>query len=181
MKKEFIKLSSVLCIITLVAALLLAGVNKITAPRIAKAEAKATQEAMKKIIPAADSFVELNENVSAAKSGDNVIGYCAKVSTTGYGGEISMMVGLDVMAGVYGIEILSHSETAGLGAKIVEDDFKKQFIGKDSMLEVVKSETEDPNQFTAITGATVSSRAIAKGIEMSLYLVDEAVREANSK
>ncbi len=181
MKKEFIKLSSILCMITLVAALLLAGVNKITAPRIAEAEEKATEEAMQKIIPDADSFQELNESVSAAKKGDEVIGYCVKVTTTGYGGDIAMMVGLDIEAGVYGIEILSHSETAGLGAKIVEDSFKSQFVGKNSMLEVVKSATDSPNQFTAITGATVSSRAIAKGIEMSVALVDEAVREANSK
>ncbi len=181
MKKEFIKLSSILCVITLVAALLLAGVNKLTAPRIAEAEVKATEEAMKKIIPAADSFVKLNENVSAAKSGDAVIGYCAKVSTTGYGGEISMMVGLDTEAYLYGIEILSHSETAGLGAKIIEDGFKSQFIGKNYLLEVVKNPTDSPDQFTAITGATISSRAIAKGIEESVYLVDEAIKEVSSK
>ncbi len=181
MKKEFIKLSSILCMITLVAALLLAGVNKITEPRIAEADAKASKEAMMKIIPDADSFVTLNENVSAAKKGDEVIGYCAKVTTTGYGGDIAMMVGLDINAVVQGIEILSHSETAGLGAKITEDGFKSQFKGKNFALQVVKNETDDPNQITAITGATVSSRGIAKGIEMSVALVEEAVKEANSK
>ena len=69
MKKEFIKLSAILCIITLVAALLLAGVNKITAPRIVQAEKDAAEQAMKKILPDADSFEQLNENVYLALQG----------------------------------------------------------------------------------------------------------------
>ena len=181
MKKEFIKLSSILCIITLVAALLLAGVNKITAPRIAQAEEKASKEAMLKIIPEADSFVELNETVSAAKKGDEVIGYCVKATTTGYGGDIAMMVGFDVEATVQGIEILSHSETAGLGAKITEDGFKSQFKGKNPILQVVKNATDSESEITAITGATISSRGIAEGIKMSLDLVEEAIKEAESQ
>ena len=182
MKKEFIKLSAILCLITLVAALLLAGVNKITEPRIKEAEAKATEEAMKNIIPEAESFLELNENVSAAMKNEKAIGYCAKVTTTGYGGDISMMVGVDVYAAVCGIEILGHSETAGLGAKITEDDFKSQFPGKSAVdLQVVKNETENSMEMTAITGATVSSRAVAEGIKKADQLVREAVEEANSK
>lgn len=176
MKKEFIKLSAILCIITLVAALLLAGVNKITAPRIAQAEKNASMQAMKQILPDADSFEQMNDNVFLAKKGDKRIGFCVKVITTGYGGEISMMVGIDADATVQGIEILSHSETAGLGAKIVEEDFKKQFRDKNPQLEVVKNETQNPSQMTAITGATISSRAIAKGIEQAFVLADEAVR-----
>ena len=181
MRKEFIKLSSILCVITLVAALLLAGVNKITAPRIAQAEKEASVEAMKEIIPDADSFEELNENVSAARKGNEVIGYCVKVTATGYGGDISMMVGLDTEATVQGIEILSHSETAGLGAKITEDRFKSQFKGKDPILQVVKNDTDSAGEITAITGATVSSRGIANGIKMSLDLVEEAIKEVESK
>ena len=181
MKKDFIKLSSILCIITLVASLLLAGVNKITAPRIAEAEKEATKEAMMKIIPDADSFEVLNENVSAAKKDNEVVGYCVKVNTTGYGGDIAMMIGFDTEATIQGIEILSHSETAGLGAKITEDSFKSQFKGKEPILQVVKNETHDKGEITAITGATVSSRGIANGVKMALDLVDEAIKEAMSK
>ncbi len=176
MKKEFIKLSSVLCLITLVAALLLSGVNKITAPRIAEADAKATEDAMKKIISDADSFDKLNESVSVAKKGDEVIGYCVKVTTTGYGGDISMMVGLDTNSTVCGIEVLSHSETAGLGAKITEDDFKKKYEGAP-----IPENPEDKNQIAVITGATISSRGVANGIKMANELVEEAKKEANSK
>lgn len=176
MKKEFIKLSSILCIITLVAALLLSGVNKITAPRIAEAEEKASKEAMMKIIPAADSFEELNELVSAARKGDEVIGYCVKVTTTGYGGDIAMMVGLDVNAIVQGIEILGHSETAGLGANITNDDFKAKYKGAP-----IPENPNDKNQIVTITGATISSRAVANGVKMADELVAKAVEEVNSK
>ena len=87
-----------------------------------------------------------------------------------------MMVGIDSNAAVQGIEILSHGETAGLGAKITEEKFKSQFRDKNPVLEVVKNETDNPNQITAITGATISSRAIAAGIEQSIALIEEAVK-----
>ena len=181
MKKEFIRLSAVLCIITLVAGMVLAGVDKITAPKIALAEKVASEEAMKGIIPEAESFKTINDNVTAALSGDECIGYCVKVETVGYGGKIVMMVGLgaDENGGVKGIEILSHSETAGLGANIVNDDFKKQFAGKDVSLQVVKGDTKKQNEIKALTGATISSRAIAAGVESAAVMAEDAVREAS--
>lgn len=177
MKKEFIKLSAILCLITLVAGLLLAGVNSITAPAIEQAEQRASEEAMKKILPEADNFESLNENVVFAKKGDNPIGFCTKVTTTGYGGDIVMMVGMDSNGVVKGIEILSHSETAGLGAKIADDDFKKQFADKSPFTRVVKNETDSFDEITAVTGATISSRAVAKGLEDALEMVNEALKE----
>ena len=132
MKKEFIRLSAILCIITLAAALILAGVNKITAPAIEQAEVKATKEAMYKILPDADDFRDsiTEENLKVAIKDGRVSGFCAKVTSNGYGGEIVMMVGVDTNMLVQGIEILSHSETAGLGAKITEDKLKDQFRDK---------------------------------------------------
>lgn len=179
MKKEFIQLSSVLCIITLVAGLLLSGVNAVTEPRIALAEKMASEEAMKKIIPEADSFEPLTESVTIASKGDNKVGYCVKVESAGYGGNIVMMVAIGEESGeLRGIEILSHSETAGLGAKIENEEFKNQFQDKSTELEVVKKETDSPYEVTAITGATVSSRAVVKGIEQATVLIEEALKEA---
>ena len=177
MKKEFIKLSSILCLITLVAGLLLASVNSITAPAIERAEKKASEEAMRKIIPQADNFEVLNEYVTFAKKGDEPIGFCTKVTTTGYGGDIIMMVGMDINGIIQGIEILSHSETAGLGAKIANDDFKAQFKDKSPFSTVVKNETDSPDEITAVTGATISSRAVAKGLEDAVNMVNEALEE----
>ena len=72
MKKEFVKLSAVLCLITLVAALVLAGVNTITAPAIEKAEKEATEKAMKNLLPDAEEF-ETYETVFVI----NCLGMCA--------------------------------------------------------------------------------------------------------
>ncbi len=189
MKKEFIKLSGILCAITLVAAMLLAGVNHITKLKIEEAEKKATDEAMEKILP--DAKCEpVEENVFVGKKGNSIVGYCAKVTTTGYGGAIEMMVAFDMEQNISGIEILSHSETAGLGAKAADKEFKDQFKGKSSNLTVVKGEAGTTQQVSAITGATITSRAIAEtGIAMAKEKVmpyfetklDEAIGNGGGK
>ena len=180
MKKEFIRLSAVLCLITLVAAFLLAGVNEITAPVIKKAEEKATVDAMKKLLPEADTFTadENNANLSVATKDGQLIGFCAKVSANGYGGPVVMMVGVDTNMTVQGLEILTQSETAGLGAKITEDKFKEQFPGKNlDGLKLVKKATTSPQEFEAVTGATISSRAVESGITQAYEMINECVRE----
>ena len=178
MKKEFVKLSAVLCLITLVAALVLAGVNFITAPVIEKAEIQASKDAMFKILPEADDFIDsdTDENLKVAVKDDTIIGFCAKVTTTGYGGDIVMMIGVDENLIVQGIEVLSHSETAGLGAKITEEKFKNQF--KDKLLvglKVVKGKTQSPDEFEAVTGATISSRAVETGINLAKEMIEREV------
>lgn len=180
MKKEFIKLSAILCIITLVAGLLLAGVNKVTAPAIAKAEKEATEKAMQVLLPEADSFEvsATDENLMVAMKDGSFVGFCAKVTSSGYGGDIVMMVGVDSNMYVQGIEILSHGETAGLGAKITESDFKKQFKDKElANLKVVKKDTNAPGEFKAVTGATISSRAVEAGIAKAKNMVEKELKE----
>lgn len=174
MKKEFIRLSGVLCLIALVAALLLAGVNKITEPKILEAEEKAAQVAMKAVLPSAERFSRVTENVSMGVKDGAGVGYCVNVKTNGYGGEISVMVGLDMENNVQGIEVLSHNETAGLGAKATDDSFKNQFAGKKAPLSVAKNNASGVNSIQAITGATITSRAIADAVTTACDLADEA-------
>ena len=174
MKKEFVKLAGILCAITLVAALLLACVNKITAPEIEKAAQKASEDAMKTILPAEKyEVVEGKENVFRAINGSDVIGYCVTVSVTGFGGPIEMMVGIGSDNVVKGIEILSHSETAGLGAKADTDEFKARFVRKNPDLTVTKQPTEDIAEVQAITGATITSRAVAEGVKQAGEIINE--------
>ncbi len=174
MKKEFIKLAGILCAITLIAALILACVNKITAPEIAKASQKASEEAMNTILPA-DKYemVEGRENVSKAIKGNDVIGYCVTVTVNGFGGPIEMMVGIGTNGVLAGVDILSHSETAGLGAKADTDEFKQRFVRKNPDLTVVKEPTTDIAEVQAITGATITSRAVAEGVKQANEIVKE--------
>ena len=173
MKKEMIKLSGILCAITLVASLLLAGVNKLTLPRIAQAEVLAAESAMKEILPEADEFEEIAENVFKAKKGTETAGYCVTVTTSGFAGQIKMLVGIGTDYKVKGIEILSHSETAGLGAKAADSKFKGCFKEKNPYITVVKGETQSPDEVQAITGATVTSRAVAIGVSEAFNLLQK--------
>ena len=173
MKKELIRLSGILCAITLVASLLLAGVNKLTLPRIVQAEVLAAENAMKAILPEADNFEEIAENVFKAKKGEETAGYCVTVTPSGFAGEIKMLVGIGTDYKVKGIEILSHSETAGLGAKAADSKFKDRFKEKNPYMTVVKGETDSPDEVQAITGATITSRAVATGVSEAYNLLQK--------
>ena len=174
MKKEIIKLAGILCAITMVAALLLACVNKITFKKIKESEMKAAEDARSMLISGAE-FKDAKgyDNVKIAMIDGQFAGYCVNVSVKGFGGPVEMMVGIGADDTVTGVEILSHSETAGLGAKADTDDFKKQFPGKYPELAVVKTPTENPAEIQAITGATVTSKAVAEGIKQAYEITLE--------
>jgi electron transport complex protein RnfG len=180
--KENLKLGGILLIIAAVAGLLLGWAHEITKEPIAKQEAITKAEALKEILPAASEFKistvslaegikEVNEGLSSGK----IVGYAVKVAPKGYGGAIELMVGISNEGKLEGIKILSHNETPGLGAKAPEPKFSGQFKGKplDKELQVVKKTPTSPNEIEAITGATISSKAVTTG-------VNEAVKFYNS-
>lgn len=171
MKEELIKLSAILCAITFAASLLLATVNKLTLPRIAQAEAVAAETAMKSMLVGATSFKEIAENVFEGTKENETVGYCVTVYPAGFAGEIKLLVGIGTDDKVKGIEILSHSETAGLGAKATDADFKNRFKEKNPYINVVKGETESPDEVQAITGATITSRAVSNGVKEAYDLL----------
>lgn len=168
---EIFKVAIILFLITAVAAAILASVNSVTAPVIADNDKKAQELAMKAVLPEADSFekVELSETensvVSELYSSD--AGYAVKVAPKGYGGEVSMIVGVDNDLKVTGIEIISQGETAGLGAKCTEDKFKSQFKGKTENITVSKNGAEG-NEIDAISSATITSKAVTKGVNEAI-------------
>ena len=173
--KDFLKLAGTLCIITFLAAALLGGVNAVTEDRIAENAVKKRDNAMKAILTSADSFTEINESLFEGSSDGETVGYCVTTDAPGgYGGDISMMVGFNVDGSIAGIEILSHGETAGLGANCTKDSFKSQFAGKTAPVATVKGAAASNNQFSAITGATITSRAVEKGVNNAYELLNDA-------
>lgn len=86
-----------------------------------------------------------------------------QVSPQGYGGPISMLVGVGSFGEVTGVKILSQRETPGLGANIIKVLFLRQFVGK-----TVKDPLEPKQDIDAITGATISTKAICKGVKDAL-------------
>lgn len=172
-------LSVVLLVISLVVALLLAFTNSVTKEKIAENTRIEQDTAKKEVMKEADEFIDLNYskgNVKAvyqAKSGDTMCGWCVSVTPNGYGGEIDLMVGISPDFKVTGIKAVSNSETAGLGAKCTEESFSGQFAEKATPLTVIKNGEPSNNEIVAITGATITSQAVADGVNAAVDAIKE--------
>lgn len=172
-------LSAVLLAISLVVALLLALTNSVTKDKIHENTLKEQNEAKQEVLPEAALFDEVTfsdetglvKAVFEAKNADGVaVGWCADVFPSGYGGELDIMVGILNDGTVSGIKVVSHSETAGLGAKAAESAFSSQFSGKktDVPLSVIKNGTPKDNEIVAISGATITSTAVKNGVNAAI-------------
>ena len=170
-----LRLALTLFLITAVVAGALAGVNSITKPIIdAQNEAK-TQAAIAAVLPGGfdeelANFDDQGGLVSKVYKGTN--GYALEVLPSGFDNTITMMVGVDNEGKVLGISVVSHTETAGLGAVAAAttsagEAFRGQFVGMSGSVSVSK----DGGQVEAITGATITSRAICAGVNAALACV----------
>ncbi len=165
---QMVRFGSVLGVICLTATLVLAVTYEVTKPKI-DAQIKAEEDAaLKEVMPGADSFeaktIEGIEYFEALKAG-TLSGYCIKASGPGYGGPVRIMVGMDKNGVIRGVSVLEQQETPGLGSKIKEIKpgekepyFLKQFQGKDARGVAVRRNID------AITGATISSKAVTDAI-----------------
>jgi len=108
------------------------------------------------------------------KSG-NVNGYIVNVTTKeGFGGAITVTIGMDEKGVITGIAFLAIDETAGLGMNAKNESFYGQYIGKDvKEFTVVKTGSTADNEIDAIGGATITSKAVTNAVNAALYLVDK--------
>lgn len=178
-----------LCVITLIAGLLLGFVYNVTKNPIAAQEEKAKQEAYKAVFADAEKFeavkadqkdIEkvlkskdlgqntINEIAKAVDSSGKTLGYVFSVTNPeGYGGDVTLSVGIKNDGTVNGYETLTINETAGLGMKAKEDEFKSNFKNKKAdTFTVVKdgSGKNDDSKIDAISGATITSKAVTSGV-----------------
>ena len=170
-----LRLAGTLLAICLVVAVALAAVNGVTAPVIAELNAAKTQEAISAVLPGGfDSeitdYADATGIVSKIYQGAN--GYAVEVGPGGFDNTITMMVGIDNEGKVLGISVVSHTETAGLGAVSADGTpkgiaFRDQFVGASGSVAVSK----DGGTMDAITGATITSRAICAGVNAALDAV----------
>lgn len=202
MKNTIIKDAMILTLITLVAGGVLGLVYEITKEPIAKQQEMAKQEAYKSVFEDADSFevcVEegdgelaaylaengfeaqtINEVMEAKDASGETLGYAINLTTSeGYGGDITFSMGVREDGTLNGISILTISETAGLGMNATKDEFKNQFQDKQAeAFEVTKTGAAADNQINAISGATITSNAVTKGVNSGLCAF-EYVKEGN--
>ncbi len=182
---EIIKTGVILCIITTVAACLLGYTNSVTAPIIEQNTIEKQNEAMQAVLSEADDFEEVTEipevedgaeitSVYKALAGGETIGVCVMVSPNGYGGAIEMAVGVDTDGTVTGMDIISLSETAGLGANANKDEFKAQYVGKTAGVAVSKNGASG-NEIDALSGATITSRAVTLGVNTAISAAESVL------
>ncbi|MFT6866913.1 MAG: electron transport complex protein RnfG [Cyclobacteriaceae bacterium] len=101
-------------------------------------------------------------------------------SDKGYNGKIELMVGIDKNGIIKNIEVLSHTETPGLGSKIKDEDFLSQFIGKTLIDEEIKVK-KDGGDVDAISGATISSRAFCDAVTQALQAFNQTKDETGAE
>jgi len=170
--KKILQLVLSLTIISAVCAAVLAAVNAVTKDRIAGLAALKANNAAKAVLPDGVSAIDVREDPADAKvrifagyadaAKRTLAGYAVPgVSEAGYGGTIRLMVGLRPDRTVVSYQVLAANETPGLGAKLGDADFAKQFPGKDGAALKVK---KDGGAIDAITGATITSRAVCGAI-----------------
>jgi Na+-translocating ferredoxin:NAD+ oxidoreductase subunit G len=189
--KNIIKDTFILTMITLIAGLGLGFVYEITKEPIAQQEELAKQEAYQAVFADADSFEAvseadsdlqnyllengfeaqtINEVMEAKDESENSLGYVFNLTTSeGYGGDITFSMGVREDGTLNGIEILSISETAGLGMNADTEEFKAQF--QDKLVEgftVTKTGSSADDEIDALSGATITSNAMTEGVNAGL-------------
>lgn len=192
-KKFILKLALILFAITFIATLLLTLCNYITKDRIAYLEKQNAENAKQSVIEDAEfRVITLDDKIlkehsascgnieafRAVKDG-KFAGYCINVHPSGYIGEINMIVGINPDLSFSGIKIISMSETPGLGAKTADEAFYSQFAeGKKGKLSVVKnSPSPKENEINAVSGATISSKAVTEGANCALKIAESLIEK----
>ena len=188
-KNEFVQLGGILCAITLVVALALGAVNAVTAGPIAEQNAQKIKDSLENVMPGAESEqIDVPEGTTVTTETKNATsvtilsaykmtkdgadaGYCVEVGPTGFGGAVDTMVGIDSDGKVTGISVISaSSETPGLGARSTEPEFQAQFAGQVGTEVAV---AKDGGSIDALTGATITSRAVSEGVVAAAQLAAE--------
>ena len=173
-----VKLTATLLGICAVVALLLGVVNSVTEPIIEEIQAEKTAAAMSQVLPADDyqPMETAYANVTAlyqAISGGQQVGYVVEVTSSGFGGTLSMVVGVDMDGAVTGVSVTDNSETANIGTKVVNDQsVLDRFIGK-SHADGEITVNSGSNRFDGVSGATVSSKGVTAGVNTALSAVAE--------
>lgn len=183
--KFVLKVAGTLTVISLVVAALLGVVNMVTEDKIDAINAEKTNQALAAVAPEGAEFtpVELTDAVVAAASAYGTLdsmyemstgGYAMKIVASGSQGSIEMIVGVDANKALTGVSVVSHSETGGIGTKVINNDpstagtpVLDQFIGMSGSGTLVVGKTVSP-----ISGATVTTKGITAGCNAALAAVE---------
>ena len=190
------KMIIVLTIITALSGAVLSSWDSITKPKIEYHQLQALKAAISDVLPSYDNYEEkdiIGNKVYIGKIDGSTqpVGIAFKVDGSGFQGNISIMVGVDPsFASITGIKVLGQIETPGLETKIVVDPsnkvnpfwFPEQFGGVvlSPQIDVVKNSIpQNPNEVQAISGATITSKAVVRIINENIGIIKDLYQSAN--
>lgn len=167
------RIASNLAMASLISGLVIGAAYYVTAPAAAQKAERLKQESMQALIADADSFTEIagHEGAFAAQKDGKIIGYIVPSETKGYGGKIKLLVAVAADQKVMDFTILEHNETPGLGDNAQKPAFRRQFAGKGAELLEVTKDPANKDNIQAMTGATISSRAVTQGVKQAVETV----------
>lgn len=175
------KIGATLFLFSAIAAGLLAGTNQMTAPTIERRNIAASNKARMEVLPSAKEFKKVDEakyksagaeTVAEVYQGDDG-GYTVKAAPGGYGGPIELTIGISKDGKVTGVAVGNNTETPGLGAKAADPEFNGQYKDKAAKeMKVIKSGTPKDNEIKAISGATITSKAVTSGVNDAIKVFD---------
>lgn len=159
--KEMARYGLTLAVICLLASTVLAVVNGFTAPQIQLQKEKEEQAALKEVMPQAAAFKPKAQDgkilyYKAYDTADKLSGFIVKCEGKGYSSAIESLAGLDLKLNITEVKVLAQNETPGLGTRVTGPQFLNQFNGKS---------LAGLGQIDAITGSTISSRAVIDSIK----------------
>ncbi|MBO4431976.1 MAG: RnfABCDGE type electron transport complex subunit G [Clostridia bacterium] len=178
---KFLYPTLILAAICLIVSLALSSTNMITKAKIAEIEEQNTKKAMTRVLKA-DEYAEKTVKTDdgdvtyyEATANNEVIGFIFTTSANGYGGEVKVMTAVLPDKTVKAVEILDvSSETPGLGQNAAQEKFYGQFSGMSDTLSVVKSGADSSaGEINAVTGATITSRAVTKAVNEALDICNK--------
>lgn len=201
---KMIKDAAILFAITLIAGIALGFVQELTKEPIAYQQELKVQRACAEVFAEAASFeeadpakldagklstvaehntalgAEVGKVYYALANDGSVMGYVLSVmSKEGYGGNIELMVGITAEGGVSGISLLSISETPGLGMQ-AGDVLVPQFAGRKAESFVyTKTGATAENEIDAISGATITTRAVTNAVNAGLFYFETLLKGGN--
>jgi len=170
--KEIARYGFILTLICVVAAGLLAGVNSLTRSKIIAQALAEEQAALKEVMPGAVKFTEVKSGQEilyyrALDSQNSLIGFVFKASGKGYSSVIETLTGIFLDGKISAIKVISLNETPGLGMRVAENSFTRQFNSQDVL---------NLSGVQAIAGATISSRAVMDSVVKKAQELQELIK-----
>ncbi len=182
--KLVLHMLATLTIIGVISGALLSEINSWAAPKI-EANRKAETERAIFVVQAEATKYEKVENVDfelyeVFDDSSNSLGYALPYEGNGFQGKIRLIVGVNKdLSNLFGLEVLEQVETPGLGTKVTETPFTdqfKNFLVIPEIKSVKGVAPQNPYEVQAITGATISSKAVVRIINEGINRLKEIER-----